>query len=190
MPFVIGKNCKKATTLSARERPDLFHGRRRRRLVPSARSGGFRRAAPNPLKPIPNYRRDRNKLKTNSSLSSGGGPRGPGPKNKSLPPGLCSYDVYSFMTNIVDIVPRARKAVIEISLSLILATPGCTFLPRAREGQCRQLGTSPIKAVPLQPDPRPRLAASFLGRGVTAGTPGRHSGLSNVGCNRGRRRQR
>src|SRR6516164_2085591 len=76
------------------------------------------------------------------------------------------------MTNIVDIVPRARKAVIEISLSLILATPGCTFLPRAREGQCRQLGTSPIKAVPLQPDPRPRLGASFLhslGRGVTAG---------------------
>jgi len=62
------------------------------------------------------------------------------------------------MTNIVDIVPRARKAVIEISLSLILATPGCTFLPRAREGQCRQLGTSPIKAVPLQPDPRPRRA--------------------------------
>src|SRR6516164_2231977 len=86
MPFVIGKNCKKATTLSTRERPDLFHGRRRRRLVPSARSGGFRRAAPNPLKPIPNYRRGRNKLKTNSSLSSGGGPRGPGPKNKSLPP--------------------------------------------------------------------------------------------------------
>src|SRR6516162_7434027 len=151
MPFVIGKNCKKATTLSTRERPDLFHGRRRRRLVPSARSGGFRRAAPNPLKPIPNYRRDRNKLKTNSGLGSDGGPRGPGPKKQKPPPapGLCSYDVYSFMTNIVDIVPRARKAVIEISLSLILATPGCTFLPRAHEGQCRQLRTqfrsSPIR---------------------------------------------
>src|SRR6516164_6069465 len=93
------------------------------------------------------------------------------------------------MTNIVDIFPRARKAVIEISLSLILATPGCTFLPRAREGQCRQLGTSPIKAVPFQPDPRPRRGASFLhslGRGVTAGTQGRHSGLSNVSPNRDR----
>ena len=149
MPFVIGKNCKKAATLSARERPDLFHGGRRR-LVLSARSGGFRRAAPNPLKPIPNYRRDRNKLKTNSSLSSGGGPRGPGPKNKSLPPHPpdCARTT-STTTNIVDIVPRARKAVIEISLSLILATPGCTFLPRAHEGQCRQLRTqfrsSPIR---------------------------------------------
>src|SRR6516165_4023858 len=78
------------------------------------------------------------------------------------------------MTNIVDIVPRARKAVTEMSLSLILATPGCTFLPRARERQCRQLGTSPIKAVPLQLDPRPRLGASFLhslGRGVAGTKP-------------------
>ena len=81
--------------------------------------------------------------KINSFSRSAGGPRGPGPKNKSLPPhppDYGSYDVCNFMTNIVDIVPRARKAVIEISLSLILATLGCTFLPRAREGQCRQLG--------------------------------------------------
>jgi hypothetical protein len=39
------------------------------------------------------------------------------------------------MELLVTIVPRARRAVIEISLSLLMGTAGCMILPCAREGQ-------------------------------------------------------